>query len=115
MNANVDLLSRMPFNFEKVKFCGAGEPLYFENLVGLDRWHASRGRVDHNGLLPYVARDKSSTSDTRGKLLICHDYKVRAPRSLASDSADFAQGGYSESPDAPAYTFNFWDRCDTFI
>ena len=105
----------MPFNFEKVKSRGVGEPLYFENLAGLDRWHASRGRVDRDGLLPYVPRDRSSANDSRGKLLICHDYKVRAMRPVASDGADFAQGGYSESPDAPAYTFNFWDRCDTFI
>ena len=78
MNANVDLLSRMPFNFEKGTSRGVGEPLYFENLAGLDRWHASRSRGDRDGLLPYVPRDRASTNDSRGKLSICHDYKVLA-------------------------------------
>ncbi|KAI5120734.1 hypothetical protein M0805_006440 [Coniferiporia weirii] len=78
-------------------------PSYFGSLSELDDWNCkSRTRSgSYDGLLEYKPRSTSREMkyDARGKLLVCHDYK----------------GGYTESPSSLAYTFNFWDRCDTFI
>ncbi|KAF4600425.1 hypothetical protein EYR38_005052 [Pleurotus pulmonarius] len=74
--------------------------LYFKSLAELDDWsNASSG--DDDATLPYIPRSPHPEyqSSNRGKLLICHDYK----------------GGYTETPFAPSYTFNFWSRCDDFI
>ncbi|KAH9853285.1 glycosyl hydrolase family 85-domain-containing protein [Lenzites betulinus] len=75
---------------------------YFRSLSDLDQWNAQSSHVRKlDGVLPYVPRSTTEGSDVEfgGKLLVCHDYK----------------GGYTESPEAPAYTFNFWSLCDTFI
>ncbi|KAH8115639.1 glycosyl hydrolase family 85-domain-containing protein [Phellopilus nigrolimitatus] len=77
---------------------------YFKSLSDLDEWALNSGpRYQRNldGILDFVARGKveGKSYDSRGKLLVCHDYK----------------GGYTEGPSSLAYTFNFWDRCDTFI
>ncbi|PIL36452.1 hypothetical protein GSI_00141 [Ganoderma sinense ZZ0214-1] len=77
---------------------------FFRSLVDLDQWATSPGVVlqKHEGVLPYIPRSNVQgplNLSTRGKLLVCHDYK----------------GGYNESPTAPSYTFNFWPYCETFI
>ncbi|EKM58962.1 glycoside hydrolase family 85 protein [Phanerochaete carnosa HHB-10118-sp] len=75
------------------------EAPYFQTLQALDDW-ASTPTAKLTGCLPYIPRsDVQASSEQRGKLLVCHDYK----------------GGYTEKPDALAYTFNFWSHCDTFI
>ncbi|KAJ7755189.1 glycosyl hydrolase family 85-domain-containing protein [Mycena metata] len=62
---------------------------YFTTLEELDLW-AAKPTKPLDAVLEYVPRPPSSK--TRGKLLVCHDYK----------------GGYTESPFSMAYTFNFW-------
>ncbi|GJE99447.1 glycoside hydrolase family 85 protein [Phanerochaete sordida] len=75
------------------------EAPYFTTLQALDDW-ASTPKAKLTGCVPYTPRsDLQGTSGQRGKLLVCHDYK----------------GGYTEKPDALAYTFNFWSYCDAFI
>lgn len=75
------------------------EAPYFQSLQALDDW-ASIPTAKLTGCLPYRPRsDLRGTLAQHGKLLVCHDYK----------------GGYTEAPDALAYTFNFWSYCDTFI
>ncbi|PCH41736.1 glycoside hydrolase family 85 protein [Wolfiporia cocos MD-104 SS10] len=73
---------------------------YFVTLAELDTW-AGRPSAKLQGVLAYHPRRSlnGSSSESRGKLLTCHDYK----------------GGYTESPSGLAYTFNFWQYCDTFI
>ncbi|KAH9928859.1 glycosyl hydrolase family 85-domain-containing protein [Fomitopsis serialis] len=74
---------------------------YFKTLADLDGW-ATKPHAGLDGVLPYIARPLVGTdasSQNRGKLLVCHDYK----------------GGYTETPSGLAYTFNFWSYCDTFI
>ncbi|KAI0915545.1 hypothetical protein AcV5_003735 [Taiwanofungus camphoratus] len=73
---------------------------YFESLADLDEW-ASKPSAKLSGVMEYRPRRpvKGVDSETRGKLLACHDYK----------------GGYTEAPSGLAYTFNFWSYCDTFI
>ncbi|KIY71576.1 glycoside hydrolase family 85 protein [Cylindrobasidium torrendii FP15055 ss-10] len=70
---------------------------YFKTLDDLDAW-ASSPRPKYTTPLAYHARTQQATKAT-GKLLVCHDYK----------------GGYTESPFALAYTFNYWSFCDTFV
>ncbi|KAF4580248.1 hypothetical protein EYR40_003230 [Pleurotus pulmonarius] len=74
--------------------------LYFKSLAELDDW-SNTSSGDDDATLPYIPRSPHPEyqSSNRGKLLICHDYK----------------GGYTETPFAPSYTFNFWSRCDDFI
>ncbi|CAL1702973.1 unnamed protein product [Somion occarium] len=76
------------------------EAPYFKTLADLDEW-MDKGRPRLNAILPYHPRNPVNgvVSGSKGKLLVCHDYK----------------GGYTERPDALAYTFNFWSYCDTFI
>ncbi|KAH7916662.1 glycoside hydrolase family 85 protein [Hygrophoropsis aurantiaca] len=69
---------------------------FFESLEDLDAWATTPTRK-LSGVLRYQPTTKSS--DSRGKLLVCHDYK----------------GGYTESPSGLCYTFNFWTYCDTFV
>ncbi|KAJ7031144.1 glycosyl hydrolase family 85-domain-containing protein [Mycena alexandri] len=69
---------------------------YFKTLEDLDLWAAKPMKV-LDAVLEYVPRPPSS--NTRGKLLVCHDYK----------------GGYTESPFSLGYTFNFWSAADVFI
>ncbi|KAJ7476940.1 glycosyl hydrolase family 85-domain-containing protein [Mycena galericulata] len=69
---------------------------YFKTLDELDTW-ASTPRKPFGAVLKYYPR--TSSSDTRGKLLVCHDYK----------------GGYTESPFSLGYTFNFWSSADIFV
>ncbi|KAJ7174428.1 glycosyl hydrolase family 85-domain-containing protein [Mycena filopes] len=76
-------------------FSGLDSP-YFKTLEDLDQWAASPTKV-LDAVLKYIPRPPSST--TRGKLLVCHDYK----------------GGYNESPFSLGYTFNFWSAADIFI
>ncbi|TCD66207.1 hypothetical protein EIP91_001654 [Steccherinum ochraceum] len=65
---------------------------FFKTLAEFDEW-ADRMPQELSGVLPYRARRQSSPgSSSQGKLLLCHDYK----------------GGYTESPSARSYTFNFW-------
>ncbi|KII83369.1 glycoside hydrolase family 85 protein [Plicaturopsis crispa FD-325 SS-3] len=74
---------------------------YFDSLEELDTW-ARVPSAKLGGVLQYHARSAQSdglSSDNRGRLLVCHDYK----------------GGYTESPSALSYTFNFWSACDTFV
>ncbi|KAJ8495428.1 hypothetical protein ONZ51_g1697 [Trametes cubensis] len=80
------------------------EAPYFKTLTELDHWVCSKTHITSRmrGILPYTPRratEGSSDTMTRGRLLVCHDYK----------------GGYTESPMSPSYTFNFWGYCDTFI
>ncbi|TFY67059.1 hypothetical protein EVJ58_g1869 [Rhodofomes roseus] len=77
-----------------------GDAPYFRTLADLDEW-ASKHHNKLDGLLPYVKRRSATdaTVQSRGRLLVCHDYK----------------GGYTETPSGLAYTFNFWSYCDTFI
>ncbi|EJD00728.1 uncharacterized protein FOMMEDRAFT_168992 [Fomitiporia mediterranea MF3/22] len=77
-------------------------PNVFKSLAELDDWTSKpRYQTKLEGLLEYTPRSKPDNPSHRnsGKLLVCHDYK----------------GGYSEGPSSLAYTFNFWDLCDTFI
>ncbi|KAJ6615525.1 glycoside hydrolase family 85 protein [Mycena sp. CBHHK59/15] len=69
---------------------------YFTSLEALDVWATTPTKALH-GVLKYHPR--SPPIDTRGKLLVCHDYK----------------GGYTESPFSLGYTFNFWSSADTFV
>ncbi|KAJ7250390.1 glycoside hydrolase family 85 protein [Mycena rebaudengoi] len=70
---------------------------YFDSLEALDVWAVTpKKRLE--GVLKYHPRTLSA-SKTRGKLLVCHDYK----------------GGYTESPFSLAYTFNFWSSAETFV
>ena len=46
-------------------------PLYFKSLTELDDWdERSKHRCDFDHVIPYCQREKGSTSDTRGKLLV---------------------------------------------
>ncbi|KAK7053796.1 glycoside hydrolase family 85 protein [Favolaschia claudopus] len=69
---------------------------YFKSLEELDSW-AETPREDLSTVLKYHPRPASSNSS--GKLMVCHDYK----------------GGYNESPFSLGYTFNFWSVVDIFI
>ncbi|OCH93261.1 hypothetical protein OBBRIDRAFT_749870 [Obba rivulosa] len=71
---------------------------YFGSLADLDGW-ASRPAAQLDGVLPFRSRSPTKEWSSRGKLLVCHDYK----------------GGYTETPSVMSYTFNFWSYCDTFI
>ncbi|RPD70370.1 hypothetical protein L226DRAFT_230881 [Lentinus tigrinus ALCF2SS1-7] len=56
----------------------ADEAPYFRSLADLDDWAATPTKK-LEGVLPYVPRSEAegvSGSATRGKLLMCHDYKV---------------------------------------
>ncbi|KAF8164722.1 glycoside hydrolase family 85 protein [Crassisporium funariophilum] len=75
------------------------QPLYFKSLQELDAWIPGNAGNRYDGIVRYKARRSDNKSENRGKLLVCHDYK----------------GGYTESPFARAYTFNFWSTCDTFV
>ncbi|KAH9483196.1 Cytosolic endo-beta-N-acetylglucosaminidase 1 [Psilocybe cubensis] len=75
------------------------QPLYFKSLKELDNWSAGGASNRYDGIVKYQSRRPGVESLNRGKLLVCHDYK----------------GGYTESPFARSYTFNFWPTCDTFI
>ncbi|KAJ3508188.1 hypothetical protein NLJ89_g5891 [Agrocybe chaxingu] len=74
------------------------QPLYFRSLKELDAWVPGQS-AKYDGILKYRARKPDLSSATRGKLLVCHDYK----------------GGYNESSFARSYTFNFWSTCETFV
>ncbi|KAJ7983052.1 glycoside hydrolase family 85 protein [Mycena polygramma] len=76
-------------------FNGVDSP-YFKTLDELDVWAATPTKA-LDGVLKYNPRPPSS--DPRGKLLVCHDYK----------------GGYTESPFSLGYTFNFWSAADIFV
>ncbi|KAJ7165604.1 glycoside hydrolase family 85 protein [Mycena crocata] len=67
---------------------------YFKTLEELDVWAGTTKALD---VLKYSPRPPST--DARGKLLVCHDYK----------------GGYTESPFSLGYTFNFWSSADIFV
>ncbi|TBU57855.1 hypothetical protein BD310DRAFT_515924 [Dichomitus squalens] len=61
---------------------------FFRSLADLDQWAASPSSAIHKhyGVLPFTPRsDVEGVSNrvTRGKLLVCHDYKVRLPDSLS--------------------------------
>ncbi|KAJ7057146.1 glycoside hydrolase family 85 protein [Mycena amicta] len=73
----------------------AADGAYFKTLEELDIWAATPRRAVE--VTKYYPRPPST--DARGKLLVCHDYK----------------GGYTESPLALGYTFNFWSVVDIFI
>ncbi|TFK67271.1 hypothetical protein BDN72DRAFT_914846 [Pluteus cervinus] len=76
----------------------ARETPYFKNLDELDAWAASPvAKIE--GVLPYFPRPANLSADGKGRMLVCHDYK----------------GGYSESPFAPCYTFNYYSQCDVFV
>ncbi|KAJ3760025.1 glycoside hydrolase family 85 protein [Lentinula raphanica] len=69
---------------------------YFKSLEELDEWAVTVPPV-FDEVLPLHPRVNDNKQ--HGRLLVCHDYK----------------GGYTESPFALSYTFNFWSSCDTFI
>ncbi|GBE79054.1 glycoside hydrolase family 85 protein [Sparassis crispa] len=73
---------------------------YFDSLVDLDAW-AKTSPAKLNGVLDYHPRQfvEGLPAESRGNLLVCHDYK----------------GGYTESPSSLSYTFNLWSYCNTFI
>ncbi|KAF8644098.1 hypothetical protein AX16_008691 [Volvariella volvacea WC 439] len=71
---------------------------YFRSLDELDEW-ADTPVKKLEGVLPYVPRKNKSATDSKGKLLVCHDYK----------------GGYTESPFSLVYTYQYWSICETFI
>ncbi|KAF5371992.1 hypothetical protein D9615_008138 [Tricholomella constricta] len=75
------------------------EAPYFSSLKELDAWAAGPNNRKLDGTLEYVARPAPKEPRTSGKLLVCHDYK----------------GGYTESPNAVSYTYNFWSSCDAFV
>ncbi|KIJ58847.1 glycoside hydrolase family 85 protein [Hydnomerulius pinastri MD-312] len=80
------------------RLVGDEEP-YFKSLAELDAWFA-QPHAKLSGVLGYQSRPLTEgQSGSRGKLLVCHDYK----------------GGYTESPAGLCYTFNFWSLCDTFV
>ncbi|KAH9936857.1 glycosyl hydrolase family 85-domain-containing protein [Epithele typhae] len=73
---------------------------FFDSLTELDQRAPLVSKLE--GVLPYTPRtdvDGFPRASTTGKLLVCHDYK----------------GGYTESPTAPAYTFNYWPYCESFV
>ncbi|KAJ6579582.1 glycoside hydrolase family 85 protein [Mycena vulgaris] len=82
----------MPFIGNTVN--GADSP-YFKSLEELDVWALTPKKA--LDVLKYNPRP--SSSDKRGKLLVCHDYK----------------GGYTESPFSIGYTFNFWSSAEMFV
>ncbi|KAI0751806.1 glycosyl hydrolase family 85-domain-containing protein [Daedaleopsis nitida] len=67
---------------------------FFRSLAELDEW-ATNPVPKLEGVLSFTPRSGGETENAinRGKLL----------------------GGYTESPTAPAYTFNFWSYCESFI
>ncbi|KAF5391486.1 hypothetical protein D9757_002437 [Collybiopsis confluens] len=67
---------------------------FFDTLADLDSWTDNE---IYDNILPFTPRARGD--EQRGKLLICHDYK----------------GGYTESPYALSYTFNFWSSCEVFV
>ncbi|KAK0205875.1 glycoside hydrolase family 85 protein [Desarmillaria ectypa] len=71
---------------------------YFKSLEELDTW-TDNPTKKLTSLLKYYPRKPSAESSSKGKLLVCHDYK----------------GGYTESPFDLSYTFNYWSACDSFI
>ncbi|KAF8622794.1 hypothetical protein AX15_006724 [Amanita polypyramis BW_CC] len=73
---------------------------FFKDSSELDAW-ASNPEDDLESVLPYVPRNHIIDPNvaSRGKLLVCHDFK----------------GGYSESPFSLSYTFNFWSLIDIFV
>ncbi|KAF5374302.1 hypothetical protein D9758_004584 [Tetrapyrgos nigripes] len=71
---------------------------YFKSLEELDQW-AAQPPLFFDGVLPFHPRSNRDDIRTRGKLLLCHDYK----------------GGYTESPFTLSYTFNYWNSVETFI
>ncbi|KAF8812658.1 glycoside hydrolase family 85 protein [Phlegmacium glaucopus] len=75
------------------------QPLYFKSLLELDKWTPGQAGNRYDGILKFKPRKSDSNLENRGKLLVCHDYK----------------GGYTESPFARSYTFNFWSACDVFV
>ncbi|KAJ6473218.1 glycosyl hydrolase family 85-domain-containing protein [Mycena sanguinolenta] len=74
----------------------ASDAQYFKSLEELDDCTAAPTKA-LDTVLKYHPR--SPSSDSKGKLLVCHDYK----------------GGYTESPFSLGYTFNFWSTVDVFI
>ncbi|KAL4067151.1 glycoside hydrolase family 85 protein [Scleroderma yunnanense] len=75
------------------------EAPYFDSLAEVDAWF-TQPRRKLTGVLHYQPRPHiEGKSSSRGKLLVCHDYK----------------GGYTESPSGKCYTFSFWSLCDTFV
>ncbi|KAI0368431.1 hypothetical protein BV20DRAFT_969248 [Pilatotrama ljubarskyi] len=91
----------MPIRGTKHSSLVSDDAPFFRSLADLDGWcDKSLSSRRLRGILPYTPRSTTEgVGDGGGKLLVCHDYK----------------GGYTESPTAPSYTFNFWAYCDTFI
>lgn len=75
------------------------EPLYFKSLAELDQHIEDHGLKEWNSVPVFKGNTTGGSLPESGKLLVCHDYK----------------GGYTESPTALSYTFNFWNATDIFI
>ncbi|KAM6500298.1 Glycosyl hydrolase family 85 domain containing protein [Amanita muscaria] len=73
---------------------------YFDSLYQLDAWRTNLDQKPED-VLPYVPRNhiRDPRLESKGKLLVCHDFK----------------GGYNESPFSLSYTFNFWSMNDIFV
>ncbi|THU86766.1 hypothetical protein K435DRAFT_970165 [Dendrothele bispora CBS 962.96] len=98
----------MPFRYYNKSHYTLPKYAYFESLEELDEWSKNISRFrPFEDVLPYRPRSISVLDDeidhrspgSKGKLLVCHDYK----------------GGYTESPFELAYTFQYWHTCDVFI
>ncbi|KAF9449023.1 glycoside hydrolase family 85 protein [Macrolepiota fuliginosa MF-IS2] len=74
--------------------------LYFTTLDELDAYQTKplSERPNPGRTTKWTPR-KTLAQGSRGKLLVCHDYK----------------GGYVEDPQGFTYTFNYWSLCDTFV
>ncbi|KAF9475825.1 glycoside hydrolase family 85 protein [Pholiota conissans] len=75
------------------------QPFFFKSLREFDDWTPGTAPKRYDGIVKYSSRKPAADVLTRGKLLVCHDYK----------------GGYTESLFDRCYTYNFWSSCDTFI
>ncbi|KAI0311227.1 glycosyl hydrolase family 85-domain-containing protein [Amylostereum chailletii] len=78
----------MPINSAHI----SDEKPFFDTLADLDARDTTKAWT----VLAYSPRRRR---ETRGRLLVCHDFK----------------GGYSEDPSTRSYTFNFWPFCDVFV
>ncbi|EIW81737.1 glycoside hydrolase family 85 protein [Coniophora puteana RWD-64-598 SS2] len=88
----------MPLRGTGLTFTVCDANPYFSSLADLDAATAT-ATLRLSSVPTYQPRQLKADGRQAGKLLVCHDYK----------------GGYTETPSEQAYTFNFWQHCDTFV
>ncbi|KAF7776476.1 CAZyme family GH85 [Agaricus bisporus var. burnettii] len=73
---------------------------FFQSLAELDAYQTKKQseRPAVSQTTEWTPR-KSPALGSRGRLLVCHDYK----------------GGYVEDPQGLSYTFNYWSLCESFV